>query len=75
MELLNEIPTEFVNIRNSKNNYKYDIQKVKKPISLQNQIGELYNNSKRVNGILYIPRGLSVTERIFNNELSNYYDI
>ena len=62
--------TEFINIRNSKTNYKYDIQKAKKPNSLQNQLGLLYDKAIKIKNILFIPRGLSVTNRIFNDELS-----
>ena len=64
------IPIDFVNIRNTKRNYKYDIQKAKKPTSIQNQLGILYNKALKVtNNTLILPKGLSVTNRIFYDEI------
>ena len=52
--------------------YQYDLQVAQKPSNIENQINELRSKSKIVNNILYIPKGLSVTNRNFNN-IETYY--
>lgn len=61
--------SSFIHKRNTKTNYKYDIQKAKKPISIQNQLGVLHSKARNINNELHIPKGLSVNERIFYDEL------